>query len=448
MEDQRNWTDASYKTYSTPLALPFPVLVAPGRVIAQSVALSCAQAGAGAGAGAGAVAPEAESAPAGESIRIGEASGRVVPEITVGASTAPGDTPARTDWPHAAGVLVELIATDLRWPTALDRAVLDAGGGYLDVRIVASAPEEVSAVLASLPGMRVRRVGVFSAESHISEPDLWCALEAGVAEYGIGAELVGGTRAHFTELNRTHERMPAAEVSALAFSVTPQMHSVGREQIIESIGVQRTVVESARLIAQGRPLHIGPITLRARFNAVAPGEPVANSTDPRQAAEALAAWLISSVDALAGDGVQSLSYFESWGPRGLGPTGGAEPYPVSRALDWLIRLQGHRLLRVEGDLPENVRVIAATADSDPADLTLLVANLSDCEHEISFTVNNTGFLASTANNSVTKMARETVPGSVHDGPGGPESFDLTAGRFSSVIGAGSAIWCRTMGPRA
>src|SRR3954471_19190992 len=28
MEDQRNWTDASFKTYSTPLALPFPVLLA------------------------------------------------------------------------------------------------------------------------------------------------------------------------------------------------------------------------------------------------------------------------------------------------------------------------------------------------------------------------------------------------------------------------------------
>jgi len=27
MEDQRNWTDASYKTYCTPLAIPFPVLV-------------------------------------------------------------------------------------------------------------------------------------------------------------------------------------------------------------------------------------------------------------------------------------------------------------------------------------------------------------------------------------------------------------------------------------
>ena len=39
MEDQRNWTDASYKTYCTPLSLPFPVEIAVGTQIQQSVEL-------------------------------------------------------------------------------------------------------------------------------------------------------------------------------------------------------------------------------------------------------------------------------------------------------------------------------------------------------------------------------------------------------------------------
>ena len=38
-EDQRNWTDASYKTYCTPLALPFPAKVESGTVITQTVTL-------------------------------------------------------------------------------------------------------------------------------------------------------------------------------------------------------------------------------------------------------------------------------------------------------------------------------------------------------------------------------------------------------------------------
>ncbi|HCK09781.1 MAG TPA: hypothetical protein DHW45_07880, partial [Candidatus Latescibacteria bacterium] len=40
MEDQRNWTDASYKTYCTPLANPYPVDVAAGTKIRQSVTIS------------------------------------------------------------------------------------------------------------------------------------------------------------------------------------------------------------------------------------------------------------------------------------------------------------------------------------------------------------------------------------------------------------------------
>ena len=37
MEDQRNWSDASYKTYSRPLAIPFPYTIAAGDRVRQSV---------------------------------------------------------------------------------------------------------------------------------------------------------------------------------------------------------------------------------------------------------------------------------------------------------------------------------------------------------------------------------------------------------------------------
>jgi hypothetical protein len=39
-EDQRNWTDASFKTYCTPLALSYPVEVGPEDVVEQAVKLS------------------------------------------------------------------------------------------------------------------------------------------------------------------------------------------------------------------------------------------------------------------------------------------------------------------------------------------------------------------------------------------------------------------------
>ena len=39
MEDQRNWTDASYKTYVRPLALPWPYELPAGEEFGQSVTL-------------------------------------------------------------------------------------------------------------------------------------------------------------------------------------------------------------------------------------------------------------------------------------------------------------------------------------------------------------------------------------------------------------------------
>ena len=42
MEDQRNWTDASFKTYSTPLALPIPVRIDAGTRVEQSLHLTIA----------------------------------------------------------------------------------------------------------------------------------------------------------------------------------------------------------------------------------------------------------------------------------------------------------------------------------------------------------------------------------------------------------------------
>ena len=37
MEDHRNWTDASFKTYVRPLALPWPYTLPAGEAVKQSV---------------------------------------------------------------------------------------------------------------------------------------------------------------------------------------------------------------------------------------------------------------------------------------------------------------------------------------------------------------------------------------------------------------------------
>ena len=102
MEDQRKWTDASFKTYSTPLLRPFPVLVDARHEVHQTVAIRCTR--------------TAEV--------VLSDTGRHWPAVGLGASTAPGG-PVPVPLPTA-HVVVELDACSGSWPAALDRAAAEA----------------------------------------------------------------------------------------------------------------------------------------------------------------------------------------------------------------------------------------------------------------------------------------------------------------------------------
>ena len=374
MEDQRNWTDASFKTYSTPLALPFPVALPAGHEFSQTLELVSSR-----------VAP-AQPERSGLITLVAAGS---VPEISVGASTAPG--PAPTLSVPTSTVLVELETEQTVWRDALTRAA--RSGIPLDVRIVTSAPDDIDLVLDALSGVPVLRVGVFSADTHVTEPNLWARLEGSVAARGLEVELVAGTRAHFTELNRSSDRLiPTAD--AVTFSVTPQMHARERAQLVESIEMQAVVARDAASIAGGRPVHVGPITLRARFNAVSttprtagPGTLDAgygphlddNATDERQTSVAARAWTVASFAALAAAGVASACYFEEWGPRGLMDSDGA-PYPVFDAIQQLHGLRGQTLL-VSQQSDQDLFVLGAFSD---ATVTVLAANLSAEQRFVEF----------------------------------------------------------------
>ncbi len=384
MEDQRNWTDASFKTYSTPLSLPFPVALAVGDVVEQSVEVSCARVDAAEPADAPlatplavTVVPETEFTaqredPVPEPVdgRIGAPLDSVVPAISTSVSSDPDGGRAGAVVPETiTGILVEIDPTNQDWPAILDRAVRRAGTRPLDLRLVLGTGEEAEPVLRRLRDATVPvvRVGAFHRRTHLSEVTLLTALGDVLrtlwAEGPPHPELVGGTRAHFTELNRNHARLERW-TGPMAFSITPFMHDRGGHQLVESLGMQAVVVADAVRIADGRPLHVGPVTLGARYNAVATtrasagdsrdpelragfgAEHVPGATDDRQSAEALGAWVVGSVAALAVSGVESLSYFEATGPRGLVAADGTLT-AAGRALGWIAEVSGRQRVTAE-----------------------------------------------------------------------------------------------------
>jgi hypothetical protein len=368
MEDQRNWTDASFKTYSTPLSLPFPVAVARGSTTVQRIRIACS----------------ADSLPAAhvedDTIRL-HATGRPVPAVGTSASTGAQHPPTAA---YGETLLVELPAHTDVWRAALARAVAEAGTLTLDVRIIASEQHQIDDVLTAVAPLKLARIGVFSATTHVSEPALWRKLIDGLDARRLRIPTVGGTRAHFTELNRTLARLPA-DIPAHSFSVTPQMHATNRQQIVESIAMMRSVAENAVRMTR-TPVHIGPVTLRPRFNAVATSPTrdaqvtdlahgynaavMDDATDNRQTSSALAVWTVASAAALAVDGVESITWFEQSGPRGLRDVDGT-PFPVATALEWLSAL-AHAPLLLPDHSPDGLWAIGA-ADGDSS--TVLVASL-------------------------------------------------------------------------
>ncbi|MDN4639221.1 hypothetical protein QCD70_03095 [Agreia sp. PsM10] len=391
MEDQRNWTDASYKTYSTPLSLPFPVELRAGDVVEQSLTLTCSPARAGSDAtGAASDARASDTVGASDAVGVvplaigGRLRGTTVPRLTTMASTAAGLNVEGRPSAWARELLVELDPATPNWAGALERALGDAGSRPLDVRIVAAdvgAAEPVLDALAEHPSSSFARIGLFGGAGHMADADTSRALVAALDAHGLDIQVIAGTRAHFTELNRGTDRLDSWR-GPIAFSITPFMHDTSGHQLVESVAMQRQVAAEAQRIADGRPLHIGPITLGARFNAVAttpaplaPGPDLAvgygaalveGASDPRTGAASLAAWLVASVAALSAPTVLSLCFVEEWGPRAA-----SHPQAV-QALTWLSQLEGSTLL--EASAP-GLAVVAATSRAGGGTV-LIIANLS------------------------------------------------------------------------
>ncbi|MBW9109118.1 hypothetical protein [Microbacterium ureisolvens] len=364
MEDQRNWTDASYKTYSRPLALPFPYSLAAGERVVQSIEISVS----------GTPTPAQEE----PVTRIRLEEGPPLPAIAVSASTAPDPAPGFA--PMGAAVLVELDLATRNWRAALDRAA--ASALPLDVRFVIAdddpaAIEQAVLALRDRPVARATAFAPTGPAQHVSDLAAIGHLRHALAEAGIEAEVVGGARSHFTELNREHHRLPRG-LDGIVFSSTPLFHSLSSAQLTESIAMQRLVANQGVRLAGGLPVHIGPISLRPHFNnaAVTPppmpehddlrdgyGPALTDAVDPRQAAPELAAWTVASAAALAVPGVATLAYFEEWGPRGLRTADGA-PHPALDAVAALAPLAGAPGLR--GDSPDGLvwALGARTADTD------------------------------------------------------------------------------------
>lgn len=249
MEDQRNWGDASFKTYCTPQDWPRPVAVAVGDRVAQGVVLSVL------------AVPDTDTAlPAVTRLQIGE---RPRPRARLG---------HLCDAEHG-HVLLPLDPL-AQWKEQLAAAEFTRSRNGLPVVVTVSAeavtPGFAQGLAAALPPDSELLVLDGAAAS-----DCTTALEILRAAIPADVPVGSGSRHQFTEVNRG----VSTAGDLLCFAINPLVHADDDWSLLENTAAFPAIVASAR--AWGRPLRIGPL-------ALPPG-------DPRSATERGAAWLVATL---------------------------------------------------------------------------------------------------------------------------------------------------------
>ena len=333
MEDQRNWTDSSFKTYCTPLALPFPVRVHKEEQIKQSITIKLLEKEGSKNEQIGHLVPPKSDA---FRVCIDFHSSRNKPALgfCVGA-----DTLSEVAAEQLRRVRPDHLRMDCRmwerdWERRLEQAVTQArlvGAGLHVAAFLDGGESELIALSEACLSLNapVTCWLILPRRESCTPVEVVRTAQSVLLKSHPNVPLAAGTDAYFAELDR--ERPPTNGDWHPCFSINPQVHATDNLSILENIEAQADVVRSATAFS-GNSIVISPITLRPRFNPYATTDsPESPSCDPRQNSRFAAAWTFGSLATLAQcEGVLSLTYFETAGPGGIMSADGAELFPVYR----------------------------------------------------------------------------------------------------------------------
>ena len=360
-EDQRNWTDASYKTYYRPLALPYPYTLAAGETLRQTATLTlerraassaaragAARAGATAGSGDGAVA-----------IALGGETGTHMPEIGLGvAASERGHLDHGLDLLKALGPGHLVCECDPRDDHAVDAlAACRALAGALDAGVVLeivvpcarpvadelAAAADVAARAGLVPAAIVpeqARLLKFTLETveALGIPGFEEVYAAARAAFP-GVRLGGGVFTSFTELNRNCAA--PALFDFLTHSTVAVVHEPDDRSVMETLQTLPDIVASAKALAGDRPYRIGPSAIGMRSNPYGPdvhhnsdnGRHSFNRQDPRHRALLGAAFTLGYAARVAPLGLEALALGAPSGALGMVYRRTAQPQPWFDDLD-------------------------------------------------------------------------------------------------------------------
>jgi hypothetical protein len=303
-EDQRNWADSCYKTYSTPLDLPSPVDVSKGDTIQQKVELRIT------GETGADKSPAVNQEAKVPFPKIGY-SGTSADALSAEEITLLQDLP----FDH---YRVELSLFEPGWKQLLQKRAQEARKLNTKMELVLFFDDDFANQLKRLVH---ESGGLLSSVSSIlplqqGQPctpvSLMKLLYQQIKELYPQIEIGYGTDGFFAELNRT--RPGEHDFDFLSFPLCPQVHASDTRSLLENLERQDDLYQTAHSFARGKKIHISPITFKIRtgsdHEAVA-----AADLDPRQHRNFGAMWTLYTIRNLAQ--ADRLTFYEAKGYKGI-----------------------------------------------------------------------------------------------------------------------------------
>ena len=392
MEDQRNWTDASFKTYCTPLEIPYPVELPKGTKIHQKIRISLDGDPPEPTALAAGVNKDTHGSHGGAVLTIGDKE-TALPLLGLQVS---GEVENLTDEQverlkalNLDHLRVDLALSDESFVNDLRRATSQAKALGVSLQIVlglgespafATLVKEVNELEPPVSFWLVRG----GDPAHFESARKHLAPVSGDQKFGV-------TRVtNFVDLNRA--RPEDNSFQAVGFAINPQIHAFDNASIVETLPIHADVVNSARQFAGDRPLVIGPITMTPQLldGIDQPGGPpqrgpLPTYVDVRQIEPFTAVWTLGSLTYLADAGTHSATFFETVGWNGIMdvddvssrpkefPSRPGELFSVYRLLREVAEFKGGSVRKV--DTSDNLAAVGLALHK-PGRICVLLGNLT------------------------------------------------------------------------
>ena len=333
MEDQRNWTDASYKTYVRPLDLPFPYTLPAGETLTQSVTLAFEGA-------APAVHGSGEAEPIKVSLGDAEAT---LPRFGM-ALEARHATAALDRQDGLSALTPDFLSLYLDTRQAGAERALRAFKGLaeglgaeaaLEIVVAGEAPPEeelgtvsgwakaAGLIPASVAVTPAGDLGFVMPGSVFPDTTEFHALFAAARNAFPGARIGGGNFVYFTELNR--KRPPFGALDFVCHGTCAIVHAADDRSVTETLEALPSIIRSGRKLFGERCYRIGPGSIGSRtspFGNEPPTNPEAarmtmTRADPRQRGLLGAAWHLGYAARMAEGGVDEVILGAPLGAFGL-----------------------------------------------------------------------------------------------------------------------------------